>query len=94
MSCYIRQCSITTNLFSQETYVFMSSRQGTYISGMLDMTCLHFRSYIVQHTLHQLVRLVKLVLMGKKTLNIWIIAFELIAESGEQGIGPIVLNVG
>ena len=58
------------------------------------MTCLHFRSYIVQHTLHQLVRLVKLVLMGKKTLNIWIIAFELIAESGEQGIGPIVLNVG
>ena len=48
LSCYIYQCLIATN-FGAADYSYISSRQGLYILGMLNMTCLHFTSYVVRH---------------------------------------------
>ena len=49
MSCYIYQRSIATDLGAADQG-YISLRQGTYISGMLDMMCLHFTPYVVRHT--------------------------------------------
>ena len=53
ISCYIYQQSITTELFSWPTYVFIACAKIHIYQVRLDMACLHSTLYVVLHTLHQ-----------------------------------------
>ena len=60
MSCYIYQCSTATELEAAD-HGYVSPRQGTCISGMLDMTCLQSHriqstrgTHVMRRTLHHI----------------------------------------